>query len=189
MHRPIVYALIVLCLSTSVATAQSAREELTMHRKNVGELDGSGWVTAKSTNGAFSVRMPLTFSDFTVEMPASNVNVARTFGIGAKSKEGVRFVVQRIAYRKPGIATRYFSRIESGKAFPTMKATPKPTQFEGYRAVDIRLENKTDMGHLRYVLLGDTMIFMIVEIPKKQKALIPDSMIQTFFGSLKVSAL
>lgn len=189
MHRPIAFALFAVFLSTSFAAAQSAREEMTMHRKNAGVLDDSGWVTASSTNGGFSVRMPLTFSDFTVEMPLSNVNVARTFGIGAKSKEGIRFVAQRIAYRKPGVARKYFSRIESGRAFPSKKAAPKSLRFEGHRAVDIKLENKTDIGRLRYVLRGDTMIYMIVEIPKAQRAAVSESMIRTFFESLKVSAL
>ena len=189
MHRSFALALIAVFLLVPTALAQSPREELTMHRKNAGELDASGWVTASSTSGSFSIRMPLKFNDFTVQMPPSSADVAKTHGVGANSKEGIKFVAQRIVYRRAGLAQKYFARIQGGKAFPRVNAKLTPLRFEGHEAVDVALENDRSVGRLRYVLLGDTMIYMIIEYPVAKRKLVTDAMVQTFFQSLKISGL
>lgn len=181
--------LLALFLSSPITVAQSLPEGLAMHRKAAGTLDASGWTTAKSTDGAFSVRLPLKFNDFTMEMPTSNAKVARLFGIGGKTIEGIKFAAQRIAYRRVKLARDYFARLESGEAFRARGGTVKSFRFGDRAAVEVTLENSRSIGHLRYVLLKDSLIFLIVEIPQERKAEVAKKTVRTFLDSLTVSPL
>ena len=49
-----------------------------MHRKQAGEPDETGWMLAESTEGRFSVRMPINFNDFTVVETNPNAPAERT---------------------------------------------------------------------------------------------------------------
>lgn len=184
-HLRIVFFAFVL--STHVASAQSLPEGVTMHRQGAGELDASGWTAAASTLGGFSVRLPLPFNDFTVVSPPSKGQVAKTFVVGAKSVEGVKFTAARMVYRKNDAAQSFFARIESGEAFAGNAASGKSHRVQGRKSVDISFNDDRALGYFRYVLMGDSLISLIVEVPAARGELIPSTMVQAFFDSLRVS--
>src|SRR5262245_55810108 len=105
-----------LCLA--VLAGAAAAQERKMHRVQAGELDASGWTTAKSTEGRFSVRMPLKFNDFTVTESKPDTPVKRAFTVGARSSEKIAFVATRLEYRKGAAAAReHFASFEKGQGF------------------------------------------------------------------------
>lgn len=182
-------AALIFLLSTHLAAAQSFPDGMTMHRKAAGILDSSGWTDAASTKGRFSVRLPLKFNDFMMRMPETEANVETMFGIGAKSSEGIKFVVQRLVYRTNDAGPQFFAGIQNGSGFKNRPKAVNTHQFRGRPAVDLFLEDSRSSGHLRYVLMDDSLIYLIVEVPEKSRTLVPKRMVQQFFDSLRVSPL
>jgi hypothetical protein len=58
---------LVAALASLPAAAEMERE---VHRANVNAIDSTGWQPAVSTKGAFSMRVPVPFHDFTVHAPS-----------------------------------------------------------------------------------------------------------------------
>lgn len=180
---------LIFLLSAHLAAAQSVPDGMTMHRKSAGELDSSGWTNAASTEGRFSVRLPLKFNDFMMRMPKTEANLATMFGIGAKTTEGIKFLVQRFVYRGKDAASHFFLRVQAGTGFKTKPAAVNTHQYQGRPAVDMLLKDSRATGHLRYVLMDDSLIYLIVEVPEKSRSLVPKRMVRQFFDSLRVSPL
>ena len=82
------------------AFAQAVPPGMKMRRIQAGEPDASGWRVAASTEGEFSVRLPLKFNDFTIGEGDSKAPMLHTFTVGAKSQEGIKFTATRIVYRQ-----------------------------------------------------------------------------------------
>lgn len=158
-----------------------------MHRLQAGEPDASGWMVARSTEGGFSVRLPLKFNDFTFAESDPKAPVLRTFTVGTKSQEGIKFSVTRIVYRKGAESAKYFfSRFERGQ---DLGATPEritPHEIAERRAVDLVLRRPSDVAYQRVVLLESDLLLMVVESPRSQDAT-AQQFVSAFFDSLVVS--
>lgn len=190
MIRHMLIVLATVLVAVPLASARSLPEGMTMHRVQAGEPDSSGWIVADSTMGAFSVRLPMKFNDFTMHRPGSDAPVSSAFIVGGKSAEGVKFTAARIVYRDDDTAQGYFSQIENGQAFPSDKSpTTRSIDVDGRRAVDVTLSDGRALSHMRYILLDDSVMSLIVEVPRAQTDLVSQSEIQEFFESLHVSQL
>ena len=179
--------LLALGLSVSAASAQQSSPDITMHRKGAGQLDASGWTKAESTQGGFSVRLPIRFNDFTVEMSDPDSPAVRLHAVGGTSTEGVKFLAARMVYRDDAAAKLYFSRLASGDAFPSRPDTIKSHMFQGRKSVDIVFGDNGSVGHTRFVLLEGAAILLSVEIPAARRSLVGQEMIATYFDSLDIA--
>lgn len=155
-----------------------------MHRVQAGDPDASGWTTAASTHGGFSVRLPMKFNDFTMESPAGS-KIAKHFIVGGKNAKGLKFLAMRILYREKGAQNHFFARIESGKALP--KATVKKHLFQGRKAADVSMRSPSAFAYFRYVLVADSMVMLSLEVPRGPLTLPPMAMVRKFFASLQIS--
>jgi hypothetical protein len=158
---------------------------MTMHRFQVGEPDATGWMLAASTEGGFSVRVPLTFNDLTVEESDPNAPMLRLFSVGAISQERIKFVATRTTYRKGAESARFFfARAEKGEGLPGLESITL-RQVGGRRAVDHVLKRPSDVAFQRTVLLDADLIIMIIESPRNLEA--PARQFVTpFFDSLVI---
>jgi hypothetical protein len=173
-----------LCLMAGAAGA----DEMKMHRKQAGEPDKSGWMLAKSTEGRFSVRLPLKFNDFTVTEADPNAPAARTYTVGARSSERIAVVATRIAYRKGAAAAKeYFARFEKGQGLGAAPESVTPRRVGALRAMDLVLKRPTDVIYQRVVLLDADLLLMSVEAPREHDATARE-LAATFFDSLQVDA-
>ena len=85
------FALLIFSAAAVIAcaTANAQQPKLEMHRVGVSADDGTGWHSAVSTKGAFSIRLPIPFNDFsTHDARAGEVSHA----VGGKSSEGIKFM-------------------------------------------------------------------------------------------------
>src|SRR4030095_4903909 len=98
--RSLLLAALLSGTLTISAFAQATPPGMKMHRVQAGEPDASGWMIATSTEGGFSVRLPLKFNDFTLEESDAKAATLRSFIVGTKSQEGIKFSATRIVYRK-----------------------------------------------------------------------------------------
>ncbi len=155
--------LAVLCVAP--AAAQSLPAGMTMHRVQAGEPDASGWMLAASTEGGFSVRIPLKFNDFTLRESDRNAPAVRTYTVGAKSSEGIKFSATRIVYRDGAeSARRYFARFEKGADLKPESVRPR--SVGGRRAVDLVLRNASSVAYQRAVLLDADLVLVVLESPR-----------------------
>jgi hypothetical protein len=161
--------------------------EMKMHRKQAGEVDSTGWMLAASTQGRFSVRLPIKFNDFTVvEVPEAPA--ARTYTVGARSSEQIAFVATRIVYRKQrASAQEYFARFEKGLGQAATPVSVTPRRIGALRAVDLVFRGPTAVNYQRVVLLDSDLLMLSVESPAEHQAAAQD-LASRFFDSLQVDA-
>jgi len=175
-------ALLLLC---SLLAGAAAAQEMKMHRRQAGEPDATGWMLAESTEGRFSVRMPIRFNDFTVVETNANAPAERTHTIGARSSEGIALVAMRITYRKGAAgAKEYFARLEKGEGLAGKPQRLRKRQAAGRPVVDFEIGSPAKVAYMRAVLLGSEVMMLTVEAPRAHdedaRLLVP-----AFFESLQ----
>jgi hypothetical protein len=158
-----------------------------MHREQAGEPGKSGWILAASTEGRFSVRLPLKFNDFTViEVPEAPA--VRTHTVGTRSSERIAFVATRIVYRRGAAAAKdYFARFEKGQGQTAEPVSITPLQVGPLRAVDLVFRGPGAVNYQRIVLLDADLLMLSVESPSEHAAA-AQQLAATFFESLQVDA-
>lgn len=170
------------------AFSQTLPRGMTMHRMQAGEPDASGWVTAASTEGGFSVRLPLKFNDFSMIDPDATSPTLRTFTVGAKSQEGIKFSATRIVYRKGAESAKYFfSRFEKAQDLGSTPESVTPHRIGGRSAIDLTLNKASAVSYQRAVLLDSDLLLMIVESPRSHETT-AHQLVSPFFDSLVVGA-
>jgi len=171
----------------SVAGAAAA-QEMKMHRKLAGEPDASGWMLARSTEGRFSVRLPIKFNDFTVTEKDPNAPVGRIFTVGIRSSEKIALVANRFEYRKGAAAAKqYFAKFEKGQDLGAKPESVAPRKLGALQAVDIVVRRAADVAYYRVVLLDADLLMLTVEAPREHDAT-AQQLAATFFDSLQVEA-
>jgi hypothetical protein len=170
------------------AFAQTVPPGMKMHRIQAGEPDASGWMVAASTEGGFSVRLPLKFNDFTIAERDPKAPLLRTFTVGAKSQEGIKFTATRLVYRKGGDAAKnFFSRFEKGRDLGSAPERVTPLNIGNRRAVDLVLRRASVVSYQRVVMLESDLLLMIIESPGTYETT-AQSFVDPFFDSLVVTA-
>jgi hypothetical protein len=160
---------------------------MTMHRIQAGEPDASGWMVAASTQGGFTVRLPLKFNDFTIAEQDAKAAARQTFTVGARSQEGIKFTATRIAYRKGAESARhFFSQFEKGQGLGVTPEQVTPQRIGERRAVDLVLRRGSDVSYQRVVLLESDLLLMTVEAPRSHDATV-QQYTTPFFDSLTVT--
>jgi len=178
-----IVAVLLVCLAVSGCRAQSTGG-MKMHRVQAGKPDQSGWITADSTFGRFSVRVPLSFNDFTVEDSAPSSLTRKVEVVGCKSSEGIKFSASKIFYKAPGTSAKQFEKMKSGGGLPD--ATVTPAKAGAHEAVDIAFGDSSMRANQRAVLMGEEIYVLIVEWPMQQRTLAA-TLVPTFLDSLKIS--
>jgi hypothetical protein len=178
---------IALLLSVSLLAGEAAAQDMKMHRKQAGEApDAAGWMLARSTEGRFSVRLPLKFNDFTVTESNPGAPAARTHVVGVRSSEKIALTATRIVYRKGAASAKeYFARFEKGEGFGAKPESIKPLKLGQLRAVDLVIKRGAEVSYQRAVLLDSDLLLMIVEAPREHEPII-QQIVPTFFASLQI---
>src|SRR5262245_8731540 len=170
-HMIVRTVLVLIALATAQAAYAQRQPAMTMHRTQAAELDSSGWTAARSTEGGFTVRLPLRFNDFTIADSNPESITGKMFVVGAKSAEGLKFTASRITYRKADGAATYFARIGRGEGLQTKPQSVKALTASGRKAVDLQLSSSSAVSYSRYVLLDADLIVMTVEAPAAHRSI------------------
>lgn len=152
-----------LMLFSAGALAQALPPGMKMHRAEAGKLDASGWVTASSTEGNFSVRLPCKYNDFTMNGYNPTEPVEKGYAVGCMDGKR-KYSATRIHYRNGAKdAKAYFERAEGVGKMPGAVATR--TTFGKLPAVDVATEGSGRCGYLRFIQLGTDNLVMAIEAP------------------------
>ena len=177
-------ALIALILIGPTASAQPLPEGTTIHRKQAGVLDASGWTTAASSHGGFSVRLPLKFDDTTTETP-NNSEIAKLFIVGGMNAKKQSFMAMKMQLRAKDAPKQFFARI-NGKETRSGFAIKRHV-FQGRETADLSIKGAQASTFVRYVKLPDGVIMLKVDIPRMPRTVPPMAKVRKFFDSLRVS--
>ncbi|MEZ4599015.1 MAG: hypothetical protein R2940_04415 [Syntrophotaleaceae bacterium] len=136
-----------------------------MHRIQSGEIDQSGWSTAESTRGGFSVQLPGKFNDFTIEMLANDGTPIFNHTVGAITAEGVKFGASCI------ISDKYKSQKDSVNLFTdSIKETSRffeksLVRYQGLEGAEVHCGNGVTNAYFRVFQDEHKLYFLIVDYP------------------------
>jgi len=164
------------------ATANAQQPKLEMHRVGVSADDGTGWHPAVSTKGAFSIRLPIPFNDFTThDTRTGEVSHA----VGGKSSEGIKFMAVEI----PVTATTPTDLAAIPKSFssnPANKVSDVSRQAkDGTDILSFSVTGPASTAHFRYIKLKGMLYTLSIECPTAHRDAVA-AMKDKFFGSFKL---
>lgn len=178
---------LALVMLPSVA-ARAQQPKLEMHRTGVDSKDPSGWHLAVSTKGAFSVRMPIPFNDFTVRSTDPKTGEEVTHVIGGKSTEGIKLsVVEMPASAKS--APSLDKILADFSAKPGSKVSDVQRTAKGDAdTLSFSLSGAQTSAHIRYIKTKDATYALTVEFPNAHHDDVA-AIREEFFGSFKTNAV
>jgi hypothetical protein len=154
-----------------------------MHRSGTGQLDSTGWTDAKSTEGKFSVRLPVPFDDFTVKNSDEGLQAGRFFVIGTATPEGVKLSVIRASYDNPDAAEHYFKNWQKGGVLRGKQEDHSVTNYRDFDAIEISASDDSSIVYARTILVKRDLLLQTIESPLSQRA-VAEQLKATFFQSL-----
>lgn len=175
----IVALLLTISFFSSNINAEPSRTD---HRMAAGKPNFAGWYLAKSTNGNYSVQLPLAFDDFTV-VEEGKSDIDRNEMIMASGSDGVVYAATRIYYRTNGQAAHYFKNFIEGKV--AEGADVKRINVREYDAVDISIGNAKTASKQRALLVGENLFLLAAEWPVAQQAK-AEKDVKVFLRSLNI---
>jgi len=182
LHSLVRVALIAIALVLPGVAA--AQPKLEMHRVGVTADDGLGWHLAVSSQGSFSILVPIPFNDFTTRDAATG---EATYVVGGKSSEGIKFAAVELA---PG-----------AKAPPELASIPKTfAATAGNEVSDVKrstrgeadvltltVSNATTTLYMRCIQVNGVRYTLTVEFPNAYAELVGANK-DKFFESFKLKA-
>lgn len=160
----------------------------TVHRKDAGEPDGTGWCLARSTEGRFTVQLPTSFNDFTVTMPAEEGVTVMADSIGANTEHETHFTAVRTRRSDGKILISSLDEIADRLRKEGRLKEQKPVLVLGNPALEIRTEEGDRIGVLRTLKVEGTLYQLGVEYSRKTAPATIDNDISKFFDSFRLLA-
>ena len=159
---------------------------VTMHRQRAGAPNARGWYDAKSTDGHFSVSLPMPFNDFTVRAKDKDGMALPVYVVGGKSTDGVKFSATEMP---KGRLTRDFDLHAYVQKFKADKnntvSNETLLEFDGHSAIQFHVSNTRQSAFMRAIIVPSGVLLLIVEYPRRlERNVIP--LVELFFASLKV---
>ena len=183
-HKMKSFMLTIVLLSMSILAW--AEPQMEMHRVQATTKDPSGWYLAASTHGSFAVLIPIPFNDFTVTDDDPKVGRIKTYTVGAKSAEGIKFS----ATETPIIEGRSPTNLT---ALPQQFRKPGQTVsdidtslFAGYPSVSFSVKGPSSGAYMRHVKTPKSLIIVILEYPMDQ-AKTAEGFRSVFLSSLRIN--
>jgi hypothetical protein len=177
-----IFLCLVILSFSFLANAQNPTGTV-MHRSGAGQLDSTGWTDAKSTEGKFSVRLPVPFDDFTVKNSDEGLQAGRFFVIGAATPEGVKLSVIRASYDNPNAAEHYFKNWQKGGVLRGKQEDHRVTNYRDFDAIEISASDDSSIVYARTILVKRDLLLQTIESPLSQRA-VAEQLKATFFQSL-----
>ncbi len=151
----------LLCCSCSQGQKQP---DMKMHRvQDSTNQTTEGWYYAKSTEGHFAVLMPIPFNDFTLTTQDPNIGQVQLYGIGAKSREGIKLSLTEMPYTKKSKDVNFDDMADSFKDAQVTDIDKTP--YKGYSALSFSVHSKNSSAFIKYIKTNTGLLNITVESP------------------------
>jgi hypothetical protein len=172
----------VLLLALIVSTSAAAESKLEMHRVGVNVDDGSGWYSAVSTMGSFSILPPIPFNDFTTRDPGTD-EVSHV--VGGKSFEGIKFTaVELPVTAKTSVDFAAIPKSFSSNPANKVSDVSRNTK-DDVDNLSFSVANSATTAHIRYIRMKGTLYILTIEYPNAYRDVVTERK-DKFFGSFKL---
>ena len=172
-------ALLVALVVT--ASAAAAAPQLEFHRKEACEPAPDGWCLARSTQGGFSVELPMPVNDFM--LPAD------TLKTGGKASAHVVGGVYRGAAKLSATCLRYVEGKPDAKAIHENVSAkfgkPQPYERAGLEGQRYRVQEPQRSADAVSFVGADYQCLLVAEVTGDTP--LPPEMVERFFGSFSLS--
>jgi hypothetical protein len=142
-----------------------SKPNVKMHRIQAQTPSGSDWFLAKSTEGSFSVLMPIPFNDFTVGDDIPGIGSYKSFAIGAQSVEGIKISAVEMPLTNGRASTNFDETIHNLEAGGSKISEVDKTFFQGWPAVSFAMDAVNTGAFCRYVQTPKSLYLLTVEYP------------------------
>jgi hypothetical protein len=165
-----IYSVVKFGESFTQPNLSPEKTQMEMHRLQVQTPSGSDWYLAESTHGSFSVLIPIPFNDFTVTENDPHLGTIKTYTVGAKSAEGIKFsatetpiIPNRTPDRLDELPQKLASRCQ--KVSEIVEAA-----FSGWSSISFAVSGTETGAYLRYVKTQNSLFVVILEYPNTYRS-------------------
>lgn len=175
-----VLCFIIIFLFGVLDSGAQNKPQAKVHREKANTRDpkGSGWYFAKSTEGHFSVLLPLPFADFTMIAKDTLGKDIRTFLVGTKSDDGFQFAVTEFPRKNKAFDLRAIIKEFS----PT---DIKEEKTDTYSSISFKVQDTKIYARMRYIVTKTSLFLMTAEGPVSGKNDL-DRIYKKFFDSFRL---
>jgi hypothetical protein len=158
-----------LASANPVLAAQPTTTEI--HRKSVDALDTGGWQPAVSTKGHFSIRVPVTFNDFTIHGEDENIGEMVVHVIGGRSDDGVRFTVTETV-RTPRMKNPDIGELAAdfGKKPGTKVADIAQESKDGADRISFSVTGLASSAYMQMIKTETALYSLMLEFPNAKRS-------------------
>jgi len=175
--------LLVAALTVGNCSSARAEEEpkLTMHRQGVTVKNETGWYPAISTEGRYSVLMPLPFSDYTIAAKKMDGSDLLMHFISARTTDGVKFSVSGASWDspKPDLSRLYEDFRKPGQTL----SVPLYSEAKGTYVQTFEVSGEKSGAFIRHVITPTELFSFVVEFPPGMRDTV-EPLARRFFDSL-----
>lgn len=153
--------LIVFILLINISHADSqVNPKRIIHRIQDTTLGKSGWYYGKSTDGHFSVELPVPFNDFTLKGDGRF-----TYCIGSISPEGIKFSATEMPNKDKSSKVDLDGMIEKFDDTNTIVSNIFKSQDNASKSVYFELKNDEAGAFIKYIYSRNRLYALIIEYP------------------------
>ena len=175
----------ILLLSTVLifhfgSVAQSAAP-IKMIRTQATTKNEAGLYYAKSTEGNFSVLLPIPFNDYS--LTADNFT---TYGIGSKNQEGIKFSVTEMTKNEEHKTVDLDALMNNLKDPDNTIVNVKKEKTGNYESIIFSVLDSSSGAICKYVVTKNKLFLMIIEFPIDYRKKVENEY-GYFFSSLRIT--
>ena len=153
-------ATVLILLFTCSCSNSQIKQETKMHRIQDTTVSKSGWYYGKSTDGHFSIELPIPFNDVTIKTEG-----IYTYVIGSTSQEGFKFSVTEMK-NKNRFHKINFDELLVALAKPNNTITNiSKFQNEKLKTIYCELRNNKNGAFMKYIYHKNRIYTLIIEYP------------------------
>ena len=169
--------------SSTLPLGHSFPPGMIVHRHNAGTLGADGWCEGDSTRGNFSVEVPGTYDDYTLETGEETGNKVTIYGVGATIDNSLSFTVHQ-EVRPANLPYPSPEELEEQEK-PLLQGKPRKFMLDGIQGVELQTANAGHGKYTRYLRLRNSSITMTLEFPP-EKSIQAAELAERFLNSLKL---
>ena len=160
--------LLIISFTFSCSNSQ-VKQERKMHRIQDTTLSQSGWYYGKSTDGHFSIELPIPFNDATIKTDG-----IYTYVIGSTSQEGFKFSVTEMKNRIKSQEIN-FDELILELAQPNNKISNiSKSQNQISKSIYCESRNDKNGAFMKYIYHKKRLYTLIIEYPIDKEKLVAE---------------
>lgn len=174
--------ILMLFIISGIFSCSNSQEELEkiMHRNQDTTLSKSGWYYGESTDGHFSIELPIPFNDATLK-----TGDIYAYLIGSTSQEGFKFSVTEMISKEKTQEINLDEFIEEF-AEPNNKITNiSKSQSQQSKSIYFEVRDDKIGAFMKYIFYKKRSYTLIIEFPIDKEKLIA-AYKEHFFSSFKI---